>query len=112
MIVIIIIINNTVPIAPDIIGTTLEPLALVLGLTIIVDDVTTDVLVVLIVNVPVAVSTDTINEYINYLYYYLPEVYVVCNNDVLVFVSLINVTNEYIMIGYSHNVHIPDDDGA
>ena len=38
--------------------------------------------------------------------------YVVHNNDVLVLVFLINVTNEYTMNGYSHNVHIPNDDGT
>ena len=58
---IIIIITNTVPIAPDIIRTILEPLAvLVLG-CIIFDGVTIDLLVdpvILTVEVPVVVSVD------------------------------------------------------
>ena len=67
-----IIINNTAPIAPDIIGTTLEPLVLVLGLGIITDDVTTDTPPVsLIVNEPVVVGTDTINECNNFRYFYI-----------------------------------------
>ena len=58
-----IIINNTVPIAPDIIGITLEPL--VLGLGIITDDVTTD-------TPPVSLmGTDTSNECNNFMYFYI-----------------------------------------